>query len=170
MLTADHGVAPAPEFASSVGLDGSRIDTVKLMGDLVEKLSARFGTSKVLQTPKIVEGNIYFNHELLRDQKIAPAEVAGFIRDWALATGYFQACYSREQILDGRTPGEIGERVRNGFHAERSGDVVLLFKPFYPPRGQRRKTGPRTTPLILTIRAFRWLFMAPLLSLGAVCG
>ncbi len=56
--------------------------------------------------------------------------MAAFIREWALATGKFQAAYSRDQLLDGRAPGPLGERVLNGYNAERSGDVVMVLKPF----------------------------------------
>lgn len=130
VLTADHGVCPTPEFASLLGLDGQRVDTIKLMEDLLAKLTERFGSSKVLLTNRFMEGNLYYNHDFLRENKIAPADLSNFIREWALATGYFQAGFSREQLLDGRAPGDLGERVRNGFNPARSGDLVLLYKPY----------------------------------------
>ncbi len=130
VLTADHGVMPTPEFAAQQGFDGQRADEVVLLGDLSAKLSERFGTAGVLLVKRIFDGNIYFNHDVLREKNIAPAEVAAFIREWAFSTGKYQACYSREQILDGRATGLIGERVFNGFNGERSGDVVLVYKPY----------------------------------------
>jgi predicted AlkP superfamily pyrophosphatase or phosphodiesterase len=130
VLTADHAVAPTPEFARTMGFDAQRVDMVKLMEELLVKLTERFGSSKVLLTNRMYENNLYYNHDFLRENKIAAADVSTFIREWALATGYFQAGYSREQILDGRTPGLLGERVRNGFNAARSGDMVLVWKPY----------------------------------------
>jgi predicted AlkP superfamily pyrophosphatase or phosphodiesterase len=130
VLTADHGVAPATAFASSVGLDGQNADMMGLMEDLVGKLSERFGSSKVLLTPRLINGNFFYNHSFLREKGIAADDLSSFIREWALSTGYFQAGYSREQILDGRTPGDFGELVRNGFNAARSGDMVLVLKPY----------------------------------------
>ncbi len=130
VLTADHGVCPTPEFASLLGLDGQRVDTIKLMEDLLAKLTERFGSSKVLLINRFLEGNLYYNHDFLRANKIAPADLSNFIREWALSTGYFQAGFSREQLLDGRAPGDLGERVRNGFNAARSGDMVLVYKPY----------------------------------------
>lgn len=133
VLTADHGVCPPPEFASFVGLDGARVDMVDLMKDLLGKLTERFGSSKVLLTNKLFEGNLYYNHDYLRENKIAAADLSTFLREWALATGHFQAGYSREQLLEGRTAGDLGERVRNGFNAARSGDMVLVYKPYTLP-------------------------------------
>ena len=45
----------------------------------------------------------------------------------------FQAVYTREQLLNGTAPGWIGECVLNGYNAERSGDLVLISKPFALP-------------------------------------
>lgn len=132
-LTADHGVMPAPEFAAAQGLDGQRTDEVALMSDLLAKLSERFGSASLLLSKRLYAGNLYFNHDALRERQIAAVELADFIREWALATGKFQACYSREQLLDGRTPGPLGQRAFNGYNAERSGDVVLINKPFMIP-------------------------------------
>lgn len=129
-LTADHGVMPTPEFAASEGLEGQRSDDVALMGDLLAKLSERFGSANLLLAKRAYDGHLYFNHDTLREMNLASGDLASFIREWALATGKFHAAYSREQILDGRTPGPIGERVRNGYNDERSGDVVLIYKPY----------------------------------------
>lgn len=139
-LTADHGVAPTPEFAAEQGLDGQRSDQVAQMSDLLARLSERFGPGKYLLTPRIIDGNLYFNHDTLREKQIAAEDVAGFIREWALATGKFQAAYSRGQLLDGRAPGAWGQRIFNGFNAERSGDVVLVLKPFILPSGGKSGT------------------------------
>lgn len=130
VLTADHGVMPTPEFAAEQGMDGQRSDVIAVSGDLMQQLETRFGPGRYLQTPKIVEGNIYLNHELLKEKNLSVAEVVDFVREWALGTGRFQACYSRQQLLDGLAPGAIGERVLNGYNAERSGDLVLIYKPY----------------------------------------
>lgn len=130
VLTADHGVSPLPEFATKQGMDGQRISEGTMVKDLQAKLSEKFGPGNYLLTGRIIEGNIYFDHNVLREKGIEPGAVASFIREWAFSTGKYQACYSREQILDGRTPGQIGERIFNGYNAERSGDVVLVYKPF----------------------------------------
>lgn len=133
VLTADHGVAPTAEFASEQGLDAQRNDSVALVGELLAKLTERFGETKFLLTPRIIDNNLYFNHDALRERHIAPEDVASFIREWALSSGKFQAAYTRWQLLDGRTPGVIGQRVFNGYNAERSGDIVLVPKAYTLP-------------------------------------
>lgn len=136
VLTADHGVAPTPEYASQVmGLESSRLKDAELMVDLMSKIDEKFGAGKYFLTPKMIEGNLYFNHDTLAEKKIAPTEFCNFIREWALNTGKYIAGYSREQLLDGRTPGQLGQFVFNGYNAERSGDIVLVAKPLLVPGG-----------------------------------
>lgn len=140
VLTADHGVAPTPEFALENGLAGLRADMIALAGELLANLEERFGPGRFLLTPKIVEGNVYLDHAALAERQLQAGEVASSIRDWALGHGLFQAAYTRTQLLDGRAPGPLGERVLKGFNAERSGDVVLVQKPFQIPGGGRGGT------------------------------
>ncbi len=130
VLTADHGVMPTPAFATAQGFDAQRTDAVEIVGDLLANLEAHFGPGHYLQTPRILEGNIYLNHEELKEKKLSLEEVTDFVREWALGSGKFAACYSRAQLLDGRAPGALGERVVNGYNAERSGDLVLIYKPY----------------------------------------
>ena len=82
------------------------------------------------------------------------------MREWALGTGKFQACYSREQLLDGRAPGHIGERVLNGFNAERSGDIVLVYKPYTLSRWRPKPAPP-------TARRYSYDAHVPVLFYGA---
>jgi hypothetical protein len=130
VLTADHGVAPNPEFAAAQGLGGARIAMPPLIDDLQAKLVERFGPGDLLLLPRAVDGHLYFDHAALRTRQIEADTVARFIRAWALDTGKFQAAFTRDQLLDGRAPGPLGQRVVRGYHAERSGDVVLILKPF----------------------------------------
>jgi arylsulfatase A-like enzyme len=140
MLTADHGVAPTPEFAAEQGLDGRRTDAVALMSDLLAKLTERFGPGKYLLAPRIFDGQLFYNHDTLREKQLEPETLSAFVREWALGTGRYQAVFSRGQLLDGRVPGLLGAKVFNGYHAERSGDVVLVAKPFILPVGGRSGT------------------------------
>ncbi len=133
VLTADHGVAPTPEWARAHGLDGERIDEIPFMADLLGKLSQHFGPGHYLARRSFFAGNLYFDYAALAQKNLAPATVAAFIRDWAMESGKFSACFSRDELLTGQAPGDIGRRVVNGFYPPRSGDVVLIFKPYQFP-------------------------------------
>lgn len=132
-FTADHGVAPVPEFAKSMGLDGARLSESEFLNDLKEHLAEEFGPGKYFISTKLFSGNLFLNHAVLEKKNLKMDEVAKSVRDFALASGKFQAVYSRDQILDGRATGPIGKLVTNGYNAERGGDLVLIAKPYLVP-------------------------------------
>jgi predicted AlkP superfamily pyrophosphatase or phosphodiesterase len=195
VLTADHGVAPVPEFAVSNGFQGGRADVTDLkltapsdvakdltppantlpssstppstpaaapekkevsttednektvtappsglMADLLKALSQRFQTSRILLSPKFYDGHLFYDHRELAAQRIAIEDVNVFIREWALSNGRFQSVFTRNQLLDGRAPGALGDRILKGYNAERGGDIVLVLKPFILPGGGRSGT------------------------------
>lgn len=136
VLTADHAVAPAPEYAKSQGLDGSRPGVPDLLMDLQNKIVERFGPGRYFISPRgqlkprLIDGNLYYNHPTLLEKQLSPETLTQFIREWAYSTGVFHAVYGRDQLLEGRAQGVIGGRVTRGFNGERSGDAVLILKPF----------------------------------------
>lgn len=139
VLTADHGVAPTVEYSKSVGLDGSAAGG-SLMTDLMTRLDQQYGAGKYFLTPNLSYGNLYLNHDTLREKQLSVAQVSEFIRDYVLSTGWVQACFTRQQLLNGTAPGWIGECVLNGYNAERGGDLVVVFKPFALPGSGRTGT------------------------------
>jgi predicted AlkP superfamily pyrophosphatase or phosphodiesterase len=146
VLTADHAVAPTPESAKLFGLDGDRVDTSGLMEEMQVKIIERFGPGRYFLAPKgslkvrLIDSNLYYNHETLREKQLTPEALTSFIREWAFSTGKFHAVYGRDQLLEGRAPGAIGQRVMNGFNGERSGDAVFVLKPFALPGGGKAGT------------------------------
>lgn len=132
-LTADHGVAPLPEFAQAQGIAGGRYNAATQLLDLMGKLSDHFGPAKYFLYPKFSSGQLIYDHSVLREKKIPVADVDKFIREWAFDTGLFQAAYSRAQLLDGLAPGQIGRAVFNGFNGERGADMILIAKQFLIP-------------------------------------
>lgn len=140
MLTADHGVAPTADFASEQGLDGVRTEMGPQFTELEKQLVTRFGEGKFFLTPKPVDNTFYLDYAALQDRKVDADQVADFIRDWAYANGEYQAAYTRRQLLEGRVTGVIGQRVVNGWNAERSGDVVLIPKPYHLPTSYKNGT------------------------------
>jgi len=132
-LTADHGVAPAPEYAKEEGLEGQRLNESEFIAELKEHLSEEFGPGKYILSAKLFSGNVFLNYRVLDKKHLTVSEVTTAVREFALGSGKFQACYSREQILDGRATGPLGQLVTNGYNAERGGDLVLLAKPYFIP-------------------------------------
>ena len=139
VLTADHGVAPTPEFATEQGLDSKRFNEKDFLTNVVKQLNSRFGEGSYLLSTNFSNGQLCFNYGTLERKGVSAGTVSAFIRELALDTGYYQAVFSREQLLEGRVTGLVGNFVANGFNAERSGDLMFVTKPFV--FGSTDKTG-----------------------------
>jgi arylsulfatase A-like enzyme len=130
VVTADHAVAPTPEFARSMGLDGHRWDASRFLTNLLKHLETNFGSGKYFQVNKFSNGGLFLNHETLAGKGLDVSRISNVIREYAFESGYFQACFTREQLLNGNAPGWIGSAVLNGYNPERGADLVLIGKPF----------------------------------------
>ncbi|MGV3773820.1 MAG: alkaline phosphatase family protein [Verrucomicrobiales bacterium] len=140
MLTADHAVAPTPEFAATQGLPASRFDSGAFMSNLGKELNKKFGERNYFQTSGLVYGQIFLNHTNIQQAGIPLEDITSFIREYALDTGIFHAGYTREQLLDGRAHGWVGQLILNGYNHERGGDITLVTKPFVVPGGGKTGT------------------------------
>ncbi len=127
--TADHAAEPTPEFAMEMGLDGFRWNSATFFTNLQTKLETAFGHGKYFQNNKLPYA-LYLNHETLRTNRVTISAVSTVVREFALSSGFFQACFTRAQLLDGNAPGWVGQCVLNGYNPERGADFVLVGKPF----------------------------------------
>jgi hypothetical protein len=86
------------------------------------------------------DGGIYLNQRLLQSVKLNPDDVARELATWLATQPTIQAAYSRPQLMS-EIPAtdEIGRRVQKSFQPDRSGDVIIVLKPYYLLTS--RKTG-----------------------------
>jgi Type I phosphodiesterase / nucleotide pyrophosphatase len=130
VLTADHGVAPVPEQMADWKMPGgrfSRPDLEKAVGAALEKaygpgawVEGRAGSS------------VYLNRELMADRGLDPAAVERVTAAGAESVPPVWRAYTRSQLLEGRVPPDSWSRlVLLSFDRERSGDVDVLFEPYW---------------------------------------
>jgi predicted AlkP superfamily pyrophosphatase or phosphodiesterase len=130
VVSADHGVAPIPEYLHSRGIDAMRIPEANLSAAVEKALEARFGGRKWLQT--FENEQLYLDRKVMAERKADPAEVERVAGEAALTVPGIANYFTRTQILEGRLPaGPLSRRVMNGFNRGRSGDVWIITKPFY---------------------------------------
>jgi arylsulfatase A-like enzyme len=133
LLTADHGVAPAVEFARQQGINAEGFDETAWIGELRTQLNEEFGPGRYISGSRVYSSQIYLDMRTLERRKLNRSDVVSFIRETALASGKYQAVFTREQLLEGRAPGALGQLVLNGYNPERGGDVILIPKPYVIP-------------------------------------
>jgi predicted AlkP superfamily pyrophosphatase or phosphodiesterase len=130
VLTADHGVAPIPEYSRDIGLGGGRIEGKSIADAIQTVLSKRFGTGTWIRAA--VNGNIYFDYDVVERQSANRQEVERASCEAALKVQGVGYCFTRTQLLSGPSSSHwFSRQAANGFYAQRSGDLVIVLKPFY---------------------------------------
>lgn len=127
-LTADHGVAPVPERAVALGLDAGRIRMETLRATLEESIAKALGAGKHLTT--IVGNSIYFEPGVY-DRLQAAGALRAVLADLAKVPGVLRA-YTRDELEGDRFVGDaMGHRAALSYRSERSGDLMLVWKPYW---------------------------------------
>jgi predicted AlkP superfamily pyrophosphatase or phosphodiesterase len=128
VLTADHGVAPGPETNQKRKMPGGRFDEKAELEAVEKALSARFGAPKDKWIAYSSEGSLFLSDSNLRDV----AEVERVAADAIRALPHVFRVYTRTQLMNGAILADaVGVRMRNGFNAARSGNVIVMLDPYW---------------------------------------
>jgi predicted AlkP superfamily pyrophosphatase or phosphodiesterase len=139
-LTADHGICPLPEVMAARGFDAKRLDFTKLFKEAEEFLDTEYplpagekaGQGKWLEATKSLM--VYLNRKRLAQRKIAQEEVEEKLAKWFAKSPGLAAAFTRTQLMKSEKPIDALEAsVRRSFHADRSGDVLLVMKKYWLP-------------------------------------
>ena len=130
VLSADHGVAPAPEVDKQRKMPGDYI-FVDLEDIVRSAFAKKFGPGEYLAGA--VDNAIYLDHKALEEKNIDMAVAYRTATEALLAVpqAHVARVYTREQITQGIAGDSIARSVVNGFYPPRSGDVIVLFEPYY---------------------------------------
>jgi hypothetical protein len=134
-LTADHGIAPIPEFAREKGLPalrdplGSAADVEKRLDQVLrEALGIEASEPSPIEKVRGHEVFLRRGHKALQGDRYIEAQ--RIVRDWLLEQNSVAAAVTREQLLAGGGGTEIDEALRRSFHPRRSGDVLFVLAPY----------------------------------------
>ena len=129
-FTADHGVAPMPEYMRGNRMPGGRTPAKAIRDAVQQALIERYGPGQWVvgysgPAP-------YLNRELIREKKLSYEEVQNVAAEAARALPQLFRVYTRSQLMHGLVlDDQVDRRVRNGFHAERSSDLFIVAEPYW---------------------------------------
>jgi predicted AlkP superfamily pyrophosphatase or phosphodiesterase len=137
ILTADHGAPPQPEWLKAQKVPAGRIDESAILKAGEAFLQKTYGPLKneswILDT---IELNLYLNDKAIqkgkldRDQLIA--QLVSFYRQNLSSFEGVDQVFSSIDVRSNALPGILtAQQIKKGYHAQRSGDLVFLPKPFY---------------------------------------
>ena len=126
VLTADHGVAPLPEENHKRKMPGGRLNVESLRALLESQLTAKFGGSHWVAY--LSEAGIYLNLQ----SKVDPADVEAWAAVILRGYEHIARVYTRTQLLNDAVQSDpVGIALRNGFNAQRSGNLVMVLEPYW---------------------------------------
>ncbi len=133
-LTADHGICPLPEVAHAHTGAGARLDPALLGKRAEEFLTRTFGGRE--GDGKWIEWAeapwVYFNRALLKKRGLEPAKVEAALAGWLARQPGVLKAYTRTELLAGVPADDaMAQRARRSFRADRSGDVLVVVKPYH---------------------------------------
>lgn len=131
-LSADHGVAPNPQFIKQHRLGRGNESLSAVKAAVEEALSKEFGQDQWVAY--LDEFGIYLNHAALKkhDVNVGRAEFAA--AEAAAASPGVRAAFTRSQLSTGNLPeSPLARKASNSFNSQRSGDVFLILDPYSVP-------------------------------------
>jgi predicted AlkP superfamily pyrophosphatase or phosphodiesterase len=142
-LTADHAVAEVPQYLVDQKVPAGYIRSSQLMADLKELLEPYFPGRKLIKT--ISNNQIFFDHEAFNaepktggvDMLVATELITNFLlQQNGIANVYSKSAMRNGDYNDG---GLKGMAIR-GYHAKRSGDLVVMLEPGWFESGRIQGT------------------------------
>jgi predicted AlkP superfamily pyrophosphatase or phosphodiesterase len=131
VLTADHGVAAAPEYLAEQGYAAARFEMEPFMRRMDAALRAHFATEEQLLLG-FWPPWLYFDSAVLQRLGLDAAVAERFLAAAAVGDPGIAAAFTRSDLLHERVPANPeSDRVQAAFHPARAGHVYAVQAPFW---------------------------------------
>ncbi len=137
VLSADHGGANIPEEWASMGLDGVRVAPANLQKALNDELEKRFALPGLVLA--IEESDVYLDLKAIEGKKLDAMVVRRAAASFLQKQPDLQTAISRDDVGLGN-PSGLGRSFVNSVYPERSGDVLMVLKPFHVLESEKAGT------------------------------
>ncbi|MBI1772388.1 MAG: alkaline phosphatase family protein, partial [Burkholderiales bacterium] len=130
VLTADHGFPNVPEFSLSIKRDAQRLDSKKMTADLNQHLSEKFGQKDLVR--KWSAPNFLLDYKLIEQKNLKREDVENAAARFLLGLPGVADSFTRTQFENGNLPRtRMGTLVQRAWHKQRSGDIMVVTKPYW---------------------------------------
>jgi predicted AlkP superfamily pyrophosphatase or phosphodiesterase len=132
VLSADHGVAPNPQFIKEHNLGAGRVSVSALEKTVDQALSKAFGKDQWVQDT--TEFFIALNPVAIKNHNVEKVAAESVAAEAATSVPGIRAAFTRTQLLTGNLPGTpLARKAFNSFNSQRSGDILYLLDAFAVP-------------------------------------
>jgi predicted AlkP superfamily pyrophosphatase or phosphodiesterase len=127
-LTADHAAPEVPAYLGSLKIPAGYIDDQKIAQLLKAELYGIYSDSLVLS---FTNQQVFLNRKVIESKKLNLAEVQNKAAFILLKNKEISEIITSEQLNAAYFQSGIKHLMQNGFHAQRSGDVLVNYLPAY---------------------------------------
>lgn len=129
VLSADHGVAPNPDFIAKHHLGQGSFDRANIKREVERALNAGFGQDHWIEHED--EFYLYLSRDAMSRHHASPDAVEAAAASAARQVDGVRAAFTRAQLMSGQMPKTaLARKVLHSFNPLRSGDVFLVLDPF----------------------------------------
>jgi predicted AlkP superfamily pyrophosphatase or phosphodiesterase len=135
-LTADHAVAPVPQYLLDNKIPAGLFDEGDIKKKLNEILNVQFGDSNLIES--VSNQQLFLNHKLINEKKINKIQLFEVVYSYLMTVNGVATVTSAETFMTTQFTISPLSLIQNGFNAKRSGDIIINFEPGWMDHG---KTG-----------------------------
>ncbi len=128
-LTADHGVAPIAGLASEYHIPSGVINEYSLLDSMKTIVNKSVGDTGVILS--FENQQLYLNHSLLEKKNKTVDEVLQLIQPMLLRQKGFYNSFVVSKLNEATMPDEMKSLLNNSFNPKRSGDIMILYEPYW---------------------------------------
>ena len=126
-LTADHGVAHVPAFSKEHQLPGGVVDDNTMMSDINTLLKEKYGKAGLIVSTYNYQ--ISLNHALIDTAKLNRSVIVDDIIRYVKNIQGVDRVFAIDQLMNQPMHKEVKNRLANGWHPKRSGDIQIILAP-----------------------------------------
>ena len=155
VLTGDHGIPPNPDWLVKNKIDAGRIKEHELTKAINSILNEKHGKpSSGDWITYVTEFNFYLNRDAADSKQISLSTLERDVKEYLNTVPGVAHVFSRTDYRERKLPPGVHERqILHTYFPKRSGDVIIIPKPFYMVEGDtvNHMTGysyDRTVPIV----------------------
>jgi predicted AlkP superfamily pyrophosphatase or phosphodiesterase len=127
-LTADHGVAPIPDFVQQYRFSAGHFDYQTYEKNLRTFLKEKYNEDFLIT---YLNQNVYLDEPKIHAKGLSVAEVEKEIVLWSLNFPNVHSAINKHNLIFNEYREFPFANVQKGFYPQRSGNVILVYKPNY---------------------------------------
>jgi arylsulfatase A-like enzyme len=126
-LTADHGAVNVPAYLQSQRFNAGYFDERSFIKDMDTLVTSKYGVSGLIKN--VSNDQVFFDQKLLKENAVSSSDLQEFLASEMRNYPGVDKAFTRDAMVSGQFTTGMASLVQNGFHHQRSGDVIFILDP-----------------------------------------